>query len=404
MSSSVTIMNQVTRLRSLLIFVCLLIACCSAHAQSVLVGADRIDLITGLVGQRRVGITGNQTSILSDKQHTHLLDTLIACGVRVAKLYSPEHGFRGDADAGATVRSGHDSRTDLPIISLYGRNKKPTPTHLSGIEVMLFDLQDVGVRFYTYISTLKYIMEACADAGIPVIVLDRPNPHDTVDGPVLKDKKYKSFISLLPIPAVHGMTMGEIAQMLVGERWLETTGDPALTVVTTQGWVHGQTYDLPIPPSPNLRSAASIRMYPTLCYFEPTTWSVGRGTDAPFEQIGYPDKRLGRHTFTPVSMIGATAPKHKGQKCYGPSLTADDFELGINLDIIIRAARISRKSSVRFIDRPATFNLLAGNGELRHQIQNEWSAEKIRATWHEDLENFRVLRRKYLLYPDDRNL
>lgn len=371
-------------------------------AQTIRVGADHLDQLLPLLEGKCVGITGNQTSVLSDANHTHLLDTLLARQVRVTKLYSPEHGFRGDADAGASVRSGKDARTGLPIISLYGNNKKPSLEQLKGIDIMVFDLQDVGVRFYTYISTLKYVLEACADAGIPVLILDRPNPHDTVDGPVLKESKYKSFISLLPIPAVHGMTMGEIGMMLVGEKWLDTSASVDLRVISVSGWQHGLPYDLPVPPSPNLRSRDAIRMYPTLCYFEATTWSVGRGTEHPFEQIGYPDARMGKKAFTPKSRQGASNPKYQGKKCYGPVLCPSAFELGINLDIIIDAAKLNKKYGLKFIDRPATFNLLAGNGELKRQIESGWSAQRIRATWQEDLKKFRSIRQRYLLYPDGR--
>lgn len=393
-----------TPIRFLHIIILTALTSLGTYAQDLRVGADAIEEILCHTTGKRVGIVGNQTSILTDKAQTHLLDTLLARGVNVRMLYSPEHGFRGTADAGATVHSGRDTRTGLPIISLYGKNKKPTPAQLSEIDLMLFDLQDVGVRFYTYISTLKYVMEACADAGIPIVVLDRPNPHDTVDGPMLAGPKYRSFISLLPIPAVHGMTMGEIARMLEGEKWLVTGGISRLTVIKVDGWVHGQPYDLPTPPSPNLRSPAAIRMYPTLCYLEATTWSVGRGTDRPFEQIGYPDRRMGVHSFTPESMQGASDPKHKGRKCHGPLLMPERFDLGINLEVIIDAYEQSRKYGVKFIDRPATFNLLAGNGRLREQIEAGWSARRIRESWQEELRDFRALRRKYLLYPDDRDL
>lgn len=371
-------------------------------SQTIRVGADRIREIAALTEGKRVGITGNQTTILTDSVHTHLLDTLLRSGVHVTCLYSPEHGFRGDADAGASVKSGHDSRSGLPIISLYGKNKKPSKQQLAEIDVMLFDLQDVGVRFYTYISTLKYVLEACAEAGIPVIVLDRPNPHDTIDGPVLKDKRYKSFISLLPIPAVHGMTMGEIAMMIKGEEWIDSSNDLDLNVLRVEGWKHGTPYDLPVPPSPNLKSPTAILMYPTLCYFEASTWSVGRGTDGPFEQIGYPDHRLGAHIFTPVSMKGASSPKHKGKVCHGPELKAECFTKGINLGILIDAARQSKKYGIRFIDRPGTFNLLAGNGDLKQQIESGWTEEQIRESWTQDLCEFKKIRQKYLLYPDDR--
>lgn len=287
-------------------------------AAQVQVGADQIDQILVHTEGKKVGMTVNHTSILSNSQHTHIVDTLLARGVEVVKLFSPEHGFRGQADAGAKVGSGKDTKTGLSVVSLYGNHKKPLAGDLAGIELMIFDLQDVGVRFYTYISTLTYVMEACAEHGVPVLVLDRPNPHDFIDGAVRKDKKYSSFISLLPIPAVHGLTLGEAAFMMNSEGWLNNGVKTKLSVITVKGWKHGEPYSLPVPPSPNLKTDKAILYYPTICYFEATSWSEGRGTSFPFEQIGYPDKRFGDHSFTPKSVAGASSPKHKGQLCYGP--------------------------------------------------------------------------------------
>lgn len=367
------------------------------------VGADRWSEIKKHTDGKRVGLTLNHTSILTDSAHTHLLDHLLAKGVDVKKLYTPEHGFRGTADAGAIVRSGKDTKSGLPVISLYGNHKKPKVSDLRGIDVMLFDLQDVGVRFYTYISTMYYVMEACAEVGIPVVILDRPNPHDTIDGAVLKDTKYRSFVSLLPIPAVHGLTLGEAALMINGEGWLKGGIRADLSVITVTGWEHGDPYSLPIPPSPNLRSDRAIALYPTICYFEAASWSEGRGTDHPFEQVGYPDKRMGKKQFVPRSGPGATAPKHEGKACYGPDLSEYDVKPGINLDIILDAAQVSRKYGVRFINRTALFHLLAGNGELLEQIDSGMTADEIRATWSADLDTYKALRHRYLLYPDHRD-
>lgn len=366
----------------------------------VQVGADQIDQILVHTEGKKVGITVNHTSILTNSKHTHIVDTLLARGVEVVKLYSPEHGLRGKADAGAVVDSGNDGITGLPVVSLYGNSKKPTVKDLAGIELMIFDMQDVGVRFYTYISTLTYIMEACAEQNIPVLVLDRPNPHDYIDGPVRKDKRYSSFVSLLPIPAVHGLTLGEAAYMMNSEGWLKNGVRANLSVITVKGWSHGDSYSLPVAPSPNLRTDRAILLYPTLCYFEATSWSEGRGTDAPFEQVGYPDKRIGVHSFIPMSVVGATSPKHQGKRCYGPDLASYDWEKGINLEVIIDAFKVSKRYGIGFINRKSFFNLLAGNGELYQQIVSGLSAEAIRKRWQSDLNAYRVLRAKYLLYPD----
>ncbi|MBR8765632.1 exo-beta-N-acetylmuramidase NamZ family protein [Porphyromonas levii] len=365
----------------------------------VQVGADQIDQILTHAEGKRVGMTVNHTSLLSDG-HTHVVDTLIASGVKVIRLYSPEHGLRGQVDAGAKVSSGRDAKTGLPVVSLYGTHKKPSPKDLSGIDLMIFDMQDVGVRFYTYISTLTYVLEACAEQGIPLLVLDRPNPHDCIDGAVRKKHKYRSFISLLPIPTVHGLTLGEAAFMMNNEGWLRNNVRAKLSVITVKGWKHGEDYSLPVPPSPNLRTDRAILYYPTLCYFEATTWSEGRGTDAPFEQIGYPDKRIGDHTFTPIAMKGATSPKHKGMLCYGPTLQLREWHKGINLEVIIEAYQASKQYGIDFVNRKSTFNLLAGNGTLYQQIMAGLSAEEMRQSWAKDLDAYRALRAKYLLYPD----
>lgn len=386
-------------MRRILLLLLLLLLPLHTIAQ-VQVGADQIDQILIHAQGKRVGMTVNHTSILSNPEHTHIVDTLLTRGVKIVTLYSPEHGLRGKADAGAVVNSGKDSVTGLPVVSLYGNKKKPSPKDLSGIDLMIFDMQDVGVRFYTYISTLTYVMEACAEQGIPILVLDRPNPHDYIDGSVRKEERYSSFISLLPIPAVHGLTLGEAAYLMNGEGWLKNRVKAHLSVITVKGWKHGDPYSLPVAPSPNLRTDRSILYYPTICYFEATTWSEGRGTDAPFEQVGYPDKRMGVHSFVPKSVIGASSPKHQGKRCYGPDLNSYNWQKGINLEVIIDAYKVSKRYGIDFINRKSTFNLLAGNGELYQQIISGLSAEAIRNSWQSDLDRYRSLRSKYLLYPD----
>lgn len=371
----------------------------SAFAQ-IRVGADQVDEILKYTHGRRVGMTVNHTSTLSNPTHTHIVDTLISRGVDVVRLFSPEHGLRGTADAGALVKSGADTKTGLRVVSLYGNNYKPSAIDLEGIDLMIFDLQDVGVRFYTYISTLTYVIEACAEQDIDVLVLDRPNPNDYIDGSVRLKTKYRSFVSLLPIPTVHGLTLGEAAKMMNGEGWLKNRAKANLNIITVKGWKHGDPYTLPIAPSPNLQTAQAIKYYPTLCYFEGTSWSEGRGTDAPFEQIGYPNSHLGKHSFVPRAMKGASLPKHQGKKCYGPLLNTYTWSREINLDVILDAYHSSQKYGIKFFTRKSFFNLLAGNGTLYQQIVRGETADDIRASWQHDLAKYRKLRYRYLLYPD----
>lgn len=379
----------------------LLLSATSASAQ-LQVGADRMDEIVRLTEGKSVGLVANQAAVQTDPAHTFLLDALIDSGVEVKRLFSPEHGFRAMADAGAKVDSATDPVSGLTVISLYGKHHKPTAEDFAGLDVVLFDLQDVGVRFFTYISTLYYVMQTCAETGTPIIVLDRPNPHDAVDGPVLKDMKYRSFVGMFPIPAVHGLTMGELGQMINGEGWLGEGLTADLTVVTLLRWRHGDPYSLPVRPSPNLRSDRALLLYPTLCFIEGTCWSEGRGTEQPFEQTGYPDKRMGSHTFTPQSIAGAHAPKHEGKVCYGPDLTEYTVEPGINIEILTDIAASSKAAGVSLITRPKFFDLLAGGPTLRQQLESGVSPEAIRAGWQADLHDYISMRARYLLYPDCR--
>ncbi len=342
---------------------------------------------------KRVGIVANQTSLVDE---THLVDTLLSLGVSVQKVFAPEHGFRGTADAGEEIADNLDNRTGLPIISLYGKNKKPYPKQLSDIDVMIFDIQDVGVRFYTYISTLHYVMEACGENDIKLIVLDRPNPNGNyVDGPVL-DKKFSSFVGMHPIPVVYGMTIGEMAKMIQGERWISTEVD--LDVITLQNYTHEMPYELPVAPSPNLRTSASIWLYPSLCLFEGTVVSVGRGTDAPFEQYGHPDFPDSLYSFTPKPSYGAANPKLNNKKCYGYLLSRGQLNRPDQFDLKhLQTAAKYLKGKV-FIDNRRFFNLLTGNDKLADQLINNVSEKEIRDSWQSDLTNFNRLRDKYLLY------
>ena len=318
-------------------------------SNQIINGAYRIDVIKKLTEGKRVALIVNQTSTVGENL-TLLPDTLLTQNVNVVKLFAPEHGFRGDADAGETVKNGIDVKTGLPIISLYGRNKKPSAEQLSDVDVIVFDIQDVGARFYTYISTMLYAMQSAAELDKEFIVLDRPNPNDYVEGPVLKDNQ-RSFVGTMPIPVLHGMTVAELAAMIVGEGWLRNNNQLKLNIVEMQNWKHGDKYSLPVKPSPNLPNDLSIRLYPSLCLFEGTDVSVGRGTYMPFQVIGYPDSDFGSYTFTPESLPGFDKnPLQKGKKCYGYDLSNDSITQGFSLKYIIEFHNKS-KDKTKFFSR-----------------------------------------------------
>ena len=348
-----------------------------------------------LLTDQNVGVVANQTSIVGQ---THLVDTLVASGINVKRIFTPEHGFRGTADAGAKITNGKDEKTGIEIASLYGKTKKPTPEMLKDIDVMLFDLQDVGVRFYTYISTLTYVMEACAEKDIPVIVLDRPNPNGFyIDGPVLEAAN-ASFVGMHPVPVVYGMTIGEYGKMVNGEGWMKNKVHCELTVVSIPGYDRNAIYELPVKPSPNLPNWESVYLYPSLCFFEGTIVSVGRGTDKPFQVFGHPDMR-GDYAFTPESKSGASKPLLEGQRCKGMDLTeyAHGYQANANqlqLEWLIEAYQ-QLKDKTFFTKY---FNLLSGNNLLKQQIENGKSMESIRASWQSDLDKFKAIREKYLIY------
>jgi uncharacterized protein YbbC (DUF1343 family) len=348
-----------------------------------------------------VALVVNQTSVLENTRQTHLLDTLLNRGVLVKKVFAPEHGFRGTAEAGELVADSRDRKTGLPILSIYGKNKKPTASQLQDVEAIIFDIQDVGVRFYTYISTMHYVMEACAENNKLCIVADRPNPNDFVDGPMRKEG-FESFVGLDPIPVLHGLTVGELARMINGERWLKSTPDTCrLVVITLKNWRHGEPYWLPVRPSPNLPNAQAVLLYPSLGWFEATRVSVGRGTYYPFQVIGYPDKSFGSFSFTPQPIEGMDAkPLQNGKECFGLDLREYPFEGGLSLRFFLDFyEKAGRKDS--FFARPEWFDLLAGNRELRAYITAGLSEQEIRLLWQDDLERYKEMRRKYLLYPAD---
>ena len=358
-------------------------------------------LLPSLQG-KRVALMVNQSSLVGSTG-THLVDTLLSQGINIVRLFVPEHGLRGKVDAGKNVRSGVDEKTGLPVVSLYGQRKRPTPEMLADIDLLVFDLQDVGTRFYTYISSMHYLMEACAEEGKTFVVCDRPNPNDFIDGPIL-EPDCRSFIGVDPLPVAHGMTVGELALMIDGEHWLRGGNTCHVKVIPMAGWSHGDPYELPVRPSPNLPNSRSIELYPSLCFFEATIMSVGRGTSKPFQAIGYPDKRFGSIVYTPQIKIGEDSnPRHKGKLCYGTdytsvSLPKRQIALGPLLDYYRKADSLG----LQLINQRQLFDLLAGTKKLRQQLSSGLSEEEIRASWQADLKDFQAKRARYLLYNDYR--
>jgi uncharacterized protein YbbC (DUF1343 family) len=371
----------------------------------IILGAERYGKYLKCLKNKRVGMVVNQTSIVGN-QGMHLVDTLLKQGIKITKIFAPEHGFRGTADAGEKVDNMVDTKTGIPILSIYGKTRKPSPDMLKNIDILVYDIQDVGARFYTYIGTMEYVMEAGAENNIPVIVLDRPNPNGHyVDGPIL-DKKLKSFVGMQAIPIVHGMTVGEYAKMLNTEGWLEKRIKCKLTVISCTQYDHNSFYELPVKPSPNLPNIRSIYLYPSLCFFEGTNVSLGRGTDKQFQLYGSPflpqDKT--EFEFTPRPFEGAKQPPLEGQLCYGFDLTylkpeSLQKERQINLKFILNTYKdFTKKDSfflkTNFIDK------LAGTTEFQKQIKEEKTEAEIRATWQAGLMAFKKIRKKYLLYKD----
>lgn len=367
------------------------------HAQElpVRIGAEQTERYFHLLKGKHIALVVNQTSVVGD---VHLVDTLFRSGFVIKKIFAPEHGFRGEAEAGATIHDSEDTKTGIPVVSIYGKNKKPTPEHLNDVDVVIFDIQDVGVRFYTYISTMHYVMEACAENHVDMLVLDRPNPHGaTVDGPMLKPG-FESFVGMHPIPVVHGLTVGELADMINGERWLEGGTHCNLTVIPCENWNHTMPWAWDIPPSPNLPNMQAVRLYPSLCFFEGTEVSVGRGTDFPFQVVGYPDPKFGAFSFTPESVPAAIKPLQMGKRCYGIDLREAAAE-SFTLKYLLAFSELFNAPG-DLITRKSFFNLLAGNNLLAQQIKQGLSEEEIRASWEADLTAYKELRKKYLRYPD----
>ncbi|SHL03409.1 exo-beta-N-acetylmuramidase NamZ family protein [Flavobacterium chilense] len=356
-------------------------------------GADNYEKYLPLLKDKKVGIVTNQTGILSNK--THVVDFLLEKKIAVQTIFAPEHGFRGTADAGEHIVDGKDPKTGLPIISLYGDNKKPKVTQLAGIDVMIFDLQDVGARFYTYISSLHYVMEACAENNVPLIIFDRPNPNGRiVDGPLL-EKEFTSFVGMHPIPLLHGMTIGEYAQMINGEKWLKDAVQCKLTVIPCVDYNRKMDYSLLVKPSPNLPNDQAINLYASLCLFEGTNVSMGRGTEKQFQIYGSPYLTKTSFSFTPKPNFGAKDPLYNGKKCFGEDLTAYPKLNQLELKWLIKAYQ-NTSDKTKFFN--AFFTKLAGTKKLQEQIENGVSEDTIRKSWQKDLETFKKMRMKYLLY------
>lgn len=363
-------------------------------------GAQQTDLYFHKIRGKNIAVVAHPASLVGQ---THLVDTLRSMGFQIKMIFAPEHGFRGDVEAGGKIVSGVDGRTGIPVISLYGKNFKPRPEDLKGVDVVLFDLQDVGARFYTYISTLHYVMEACAENKKKLIVLDRPNPNGHyVDGPVL-EQKFKSFTGMHPVPIVHGMTIGEYARMINGEEWLAGGVVCDLEVIPVSKYNHKLLYQLPVRPSPNLPNMTSVYLYPSLCLFEGTIVSVGRGTSKPFQQFGYPELKGGNIRFTPMPVKGASEdPMYNGKECIGYDVSGygDAFLKYSGKLVLFWIINLYKDSPLKENFFNNFFNKLAGNDKLKKQVMEGKSEDEIRATWQEDLKKFKTIRKKYLIYPD----
>lgn len=362
--------------------------------ENIKTGADNYDAYLPILKDKKVGIVTNQTGILSNK--THLVDFLIEKKINLQKIYAPEHGFRGTADAGELIKDGKDTKTNLPIISLYGNNKKPKPEQLAGIDIMIFDLQDVGARFYTYISSLHYVMEACGENNIPLLVFDRPNPNGgIVDGPIL-EKEFTSFVGMHQIPVLHGMTIGEYAKMINGEKWLKNSTQCKLTVIPCMNYKRDMFYDLPVKPSPNLPNSQAINLYASLCFFEGTNVSVGRGTEKQFQIYGSPYLNNNGFSFIPKPNLGAKDPVWNGKECFGEDLSHIQKVNRLELKWLIKAYQENSKSKIPFFND--FFTKLAGTKKLQQQIEKGVSELEIRKSWEKGLKDFNAMRQKHLIY------
>ncbi len=386
------------RILSILLLVIPVLSCFSNNSDKTLkTGAEQPEQYLPLLKDKRVALVVNNTAMVGK---VHLVDFLVSKGVKVMKVFAPEHGFRGEAGPGDKVTDGTDRQTGVQVISIYGKIQKPTVDHLKDVDIVLFDIQDVGCRFYTYISTLHYVVEGCAENNKPLLVLDRPNPNgDYVAGPLLK-REFSSFVGVDPIPIVHGCTVGEMALMVNGEKWHGAGKDCDIRVIPVKGYTHKYRYSLPVRPSPNLPNDLSVRLYPSLCFFEATSVSVGRGTDFPFQVLGGPDPKLGKFTFTPVDLPGiVTNPVQKGKKCYGIDLRkkkkVPTFTLKYFLDFYKKFS-----DEKEFLTRERWINLLSGTDQFIRMVREGKSEKEILDSWIPELNTYKQIRKKYLLYPD----
>lgn len=373
----------------------------TAAVEPIMTGADQTEKYLPLLEGKTIAVVGNPTSVIQNSKGTyvHIVDSLLARKVKIVKVFSPEHGFRGKADAGEKVTDGVDAQTGLPISSLYGKNRKPAPEQLQGLDLVVFDIQDVGVRFYTYIATLQLVMEACAENHVPLLVLDRPNPNGNyVDGPTMEPEN-TSFLGLSPIPLVYGMTIGEYANMLNGEGWLSNGVQADLTVIPLKNYTHQSSYSLPVRPSPNLPNDQSITLYPSLGLFEGTNVNAGRGTDFQFQRYGasFLDSTAYNFSYTPEPNFGSKHPKEEGKKCFGKDLSQLPRMQEVSLKWVMDAYAHCKDKSKFFLT--SGFTKHAGTAKLQQQIEAGQTEKEIKASWQPDLDHFKTIRQKYLMYP-----
>ncbi|MEK6780056.1 MAG: DUF1343 domain-containing protein [Bacteroidota bacterium] len=376
-----------------LLYLCTIISSGGQPSTRVVTGADQIKDLTDKLKNKRVGLVVNHTSLVGE---THLADTLKSLGINIIRIFGPEHGFRGNAADGEHVNDSTDSKTGIPVVSLYGKNRKPSIAQFSDLDVVIFDIQDVGARFYTYIGTMHYVMETCAESKKKLIILDRPNPNPYVDGPI-NEKPMQSFVAMHPIPIAHGLTPGELAHMINGEGWLMEKLKCDVEIIKLKNWQHSDEYLLPIQPSPNLPNNQAIKLYPSICLFEGTTISVGRGTSAPFQVLGNPELKNMDYQFTPLTIKGvAVNPPHENKVCYGIDLRNVPIERKIDLKYLFAMYKAYPDKEKFFLPY---FDILAGTTMLKQQIEAGLTEDQIRESWKKGLDNYKEMRKKYLLYP-----
>ena len=381
------------RLYASLFFLCSILSCDAQTNVRVLTGAEQLNELTPKLKNKKVGLVVNHTSLIGK---THLADTLKSLGINVTRIFGPEHGFRGNAADGEYVNDSIDSKTGIPVVSLYGKNRKPSVKQFSDLDIVIFDIQDVGTRFYTYIGTMHYVMETCAETKKKLIILDRPNPNAFVDGPI-NTKPLQSFVAMHAIPIAHGMTIGEMAHMINGEGWLADKLKCEIEIVKLKNWKHSDEYVLPVRPSPNLPNQQAVKLYPSICLFEGTVISLGRGTPSPFQVLGNPELKNMDYQFTPVTIKGvAVNPPQENKLCYGLDLRNAPVERKIDLKYLFTMYKAYPEKEKFFLPY---FDILAGTTVLKQQIKDGLTEDQIRESWKEDLNTYKEMRKKYLLYP-----